>query len=94
MQLISWNVQWCRGSDGKVDPGRIARVARGMADFDVLCLQEVARNFPALGGSSGEDQFQLLSEALPGYTLVEGIAVDRAGDPPTHLRSPCLSERG
>ena len=77
MQLITWNVQGCRGCDGRVDPARIVSVARGMADFDVLCLQEVARNFPGLEGSRGEDQFRLLARALPGYTLLEGIAVDR-----------------
>jgi endonuclease/exonuclease/phosphatase family metal-dependent hydrolase len=78
MQLITWNVQWCRGCDGAVDPGRIARVARGMADFDVLCLQEVARHFAGLDGSAGEDQFRLLAAALPGYTLIEGVATDRS----------------
>jgi len=41
MQLITWNIQWSRGCDGVVDPARIIRVCREMADFDVLCLQEV-----------------------------------------------------
>lgn len=77
MIVMTWNVQWCRGCDGVVDPARIARVARQLADFDVLCLQEVARNFTGLEGSSGEDQFALLSAALPGYSLIEGIATDR-----------------
>jgi len=31
-----------RGIDLKVDLDRIARTAREIADFDVLCLQEVA----------------------------------------------------
>lgn len=79
MEIITWNVQWCRGCDGRVDPARIVRVARAFADFDVLCLQEVARHFPDLPGSSGEDQFALLAAALPEYTLVEGIATDRQG---------------
>ena len=79
MQVLTWNVQWCRGCDGRVDPARIARVARDVADFDVLCLQEVARNFPDLPGSSGEDQFAELARHLPGYLLVEGIATDRLG---------------
>ena len=47
-----------------------------MADFDVLCFQEVARNYPDLPGSSGEDQFALLGGLLPGFTAAEGIAVD------------------
>ncbi len=79
MKLITWNIQWCRGCDGRVDPARIARTCRDMADFDVLCVQEVARGFDSgLEGSRGEDQFRLLAEALPEYTLIEGIATDRA----------------
>lgn len=76
MKLISWNVQWCRGCDGKVDPARISRVAKAMADFDVLCLQEVARNFSSLEGSAGEDQYQTLAGLFPGYTVIEGVATD------------------
>jgi endonuclease/exonuclease/phosphatase family metal-dependent hydrolase len=70
MILITWNVQWCRGMDGNVDPGRVARVARQLADFDVLCLQEVAVNFPGLPGSAGEDQVAELAAALPGYAAI------------------------
>ena len=55
MRLLSWNIQWCRGVDGRVDPERIARVARELADADVICLQEVARGFPSLAGSGGEE---------------------------------------
>jgi len=76
MNLISWNIQWCRGCDGNVDPARIIRACRETADFDVLCFQEVARNFAGLEGSRGEDQFALLAAQLPGFTLIEGIAVD------------------
>ena len=74
--LITWNIQSCRGCDGVVAPARIARTCREMSDADMLCFQEVARNFPDLAGSRGEDQFALLAAELPGYTLVEGIAVD------------------
>ncbi len=81
LDLITWNIQWCRGCDGVVSPARIARACRETADADVLCFQEVARNFPALDGSRGEDQFALLADALPGFERVEGIAVDvRAPD--------------
>jgi len=81
MKLITWNVQWCRGVDLRVDPARIVAEARGIADFDVLCLQEIADNFPDpdLGGSAGEDQFALLATLLPGYTAVAGVAVDQPG---------------
>lgn len=76
MKLITWNVQWCRGIDLKVDPARIARTARDIADFDVLCLQEVAVNFSRLGGSRGEDQVGELRRALPGYSALYGAATD------------------
>lgn len=76
MKLLTWNIQWCRGVDGRVDPGRIARTARAFADFDVLCLQEVAVHFSGLAGSAGEDQMAALSAALPAYTPLFGAATE------------------
>jgi endonuclease/exonuclease/phosphatase family metal-dependent hydrolase len=67
LHLITWNIQWARGCDGRVDPARIARTALAFADADVLCLQEVAVNYPELPGSRGEDQVAALAQALPGY---------------------------
>ena len=74
MRLLCWNVQWCRGVDGVVDPARIAAEARRV-DADVVCLQEVAANFPDLAGSRGEDQPHALMHALPEYEgcLVSGV---------------------
>lgn len=76
MKLITWNIQWARGMDGRVDPDRIVAHAREMADFDVLCLQEVAANFPDLDGNDETDQFARFAELLPGFTAIEGIGVD------------------
>ncbi|WP_353183523.1 endonuclease/exonuclease/phosphatase family protein [Bosea sp. (in: a-proteobacteria)] len=76
MKLITWNIQWARGVDDKVDPRRIIDHARQMADFDVLCLQEVAANFPDLDGNDRADQFALFDELLPGFTAIEAIGVD------------------
>ena len=76
MKLITWNIQWARGVDERVDPLRIIHHARQMADFDVLCLQEVAANFPDLDGNDRTDQFALFSELLPGFTAIEAIGVD------------------
>jgi endonuclease/exonuclease/phosphatase family metal-dependent hydrolase len=39
LKLITWNIQWGLGIDGRVDLERIVRTAREMADFDVICLQ-------------------------------------------------------
>jgi endonuclease/exonuclease/phosphatase family metal-dependent hydrolase len=79
MRLLSWNVQWCRGMDGRVDPKRIAAEARRLADPDVICLQEVARNFPDMAGSAGEDQVLELMRALEGYQGFFAPAVDIPG---------------
>ncbi|MEQ1880182.1 MAG: endonuclease/exonuclease/phosphatase family protein [Burkholderiales bacterium] len=76
MYLITWNIQWGRGIDGIVDLGRIARTAREMADFDVLCLQEVAINFPGLPGNRGEAGVAELSRLLPEYSAHFGSATD------------------
>jgi endonuclease/exonuclease/phosphatase family metal-dependent hydrolase len=82
MELITWNVQWCRGVDLVVDAARIVAHARRLADFDVLCLQEIADNYPdpRLGGNDGDDQFARLAQLLPGFTAIPGVAVDQPAD--------------
>ena len=80
MKLITWNIQWGRGVDGRVDLARMVRTARAMADFDVICFQEVADNFAGLAGNDDADQFAQLAALLPGYTRIEGFSVDVAGD--------------
>jgi len=79
VRLVTWNVQWCRGIDGIVDPARIAREARRLADPDVLCLQEVNAGFTDLPGSRGEDQVELLGRELAGYRVFFAAAVDLPG---------------
>lgn len=76
VRIITWNIQWGLGIDGAVDLRRIVNEARTTADFDVLCLQEVSDNFPALKGNDGANQFAELARLLPGYTAVEGVALD------------------
>jgi endonuclease/exonuclease/phosphatase family metal-dependent hydrolase len=78
MKLISWNIQWGRGMDGRVDLTRIVSEVQALGDFDILCLQEVADGFSDLEGSAGENQFAEIGALLPGYLPVEGAAVDLA----------------
>src|SRR5687768_15212855 len=75
MRLLSWNVQWCRGMDGAVDPARIARFVK-QSNVDIACLQEVAVNIPELGAA---DQVQSLVRELPGYEAFFAAAVDLPG---------------
>lgn len=83
LQLLSWNIQWGRGVDGRVDLDRIVQVAlHGAADGsvpDVLMLQEVADGFADLGGHDGTDQFTGLAQRLPGWTVLQAPATDIPG---------------
>ena len=80
MRLITWNVQWCRGIDGVVDPARIAHEARRIADPDALCLQEINVGFADLPGSQGEDQVEALRREFPGHAVFFASAVDVPGN--------------
>jgi endonuclease/exonuclease/phosphatase family metal-dependent hydrolase len=76
LRFLSWNIQWCRGLDGRVDPARIAAEARRLADPDIACFQEVADNFATLEGSRGEDQVAALAREFARYEIAYGVAVD------------------
>jgi endonuclease/exonuclease/phosphatase family metal-dependent hydrolase len=76
MRLVTWNTQWCCGLDDVVSPRRIVEGARALADFDVLCLQEIAVNYPRLAGDAGHDQPALVAQLLPGFQVFFGAAVD------------------
>jgi len=74
MRLITWNIQWGKGCDGKVDLARIVSVAKKLADADVFCFQEVSDNFTALDG--GEDQSAVLAKLLPDHLPMFRPAVE------------------
>jgi endonuclease/exonuclease/phosphatase family metal-dependent hydrolase len=73
MKILTWNVQWGRGCDGRVDLARIAAVARAMADPDVLCFQEIAVNYEKLGAG---DQIAELGRLFPGFAVIFRPAID------------------
>lgn len=75
MRLVTWNIQWGLGCDGKVDLKRIVETAKALSDADVFCLQEISHGFAPHDG--GEDQPAILSNLLPGYTPVFRPAVER-----------------
>ena len=76
MQLVTWNTQWCRGLDGRVDPARIVQYAVALGDVDVLCLQEIAVNYPGLAGAPGDQVAQVQSALPAGWQVFFGAAVD------------------
>lgn len=66
MKLVTYNIQYGIGLDGKYEPGRIVEAVRGA---DVIALQEVSRNNPKNGG---RDMVAELTQALPDHFFVYG----------------------
>lgn len=60
LRFLSWNIQWGRGRDGRVDLARTA-AATAAVDADVICLQEVAVNHPGLPGGAPGSQPDVLA---------------------------------
>jgi endonuclease/exonuclease/phosphatase family metal-dependent hydrolase len=74
MKLVTWNIQWGKGCDGRVDLARIVRDAKALADADVFCFQEVSCGFEKLDG--GVDQSAELVALLPGYAAIFRPAIE------------------
>ena len=53
-KIISWNIQYGKGVDGYIDLNRIAREVLNGGFPDLICLQEVSRNYTAT--DNGSDQ--------------------------------------
>ncbi len=78
MRLMTWNIQWGRGVDGRVDLERVAREIERLGMPDVICLQEVADGFAdnELAGHDGSNQFEALAGYFPRHETAIGVAVD------------------
>jgi endonuclease/exonuclease/phosphatase family metal-dependent hydrolase len=78
MKLVTWNIQWGLGCDGRIDLGRTVATARALCDADVFCFQEVSHGFPEHDG--GQDQPAMLASLLPGYWPILRPAVEKVDD--------------
>ena len=54
MRVVSWNIRWGCGKDGRIRIHAIIDVLRRL-NPDVVCLQEVAANHPELDGGAGAE---------------------------------------
>jgi len=70
MKLVTYNIQYGIGRDGKFD---LRRIAASVAGADIIALQEVTRNFMRNGGA---DLVAGLAELLPDCFHVFGPAMD------------------
>ena len=70
MEVISYNIQFGRGLDGRFDLERICDSIKGA---EIICLQEVEASWQRSGNI---DQAQAISELLPEYYAVYGSSFD------------------
>ena len=79
MRLASYNIQYSLGQDGRYD---MARVLSAVRDADVICLQEVERNWHRSGMV---DQPALIQELLPDRYAAYGSPFDVDASAPDEL---------
>jgi endonuclease/exonuclease/phosphatase family metal-dependent hydrolase len=60
LRVVTYNVHYCKGLDGRFAPDRIARILRAL-DPDLIALQELDCGRPR---SRGDDQLAVLAEEL------------------------------
>lgn len=79
MRIISWNIQWGRGADGRVDLARTVATLQALGPAEVICLQEVTRGFPSLSGEP-DDEVAQFAAAFPRHEAVFAPGVDVCGE--------------
>ena len=70
MKLISYNIQYGKGKDGRYD---LARIAGEIGHADVIALQEVERFWQRSGN---QDEVAVLAEHLPALHWIYGANLD------------------
>lgn len=69
MKIQSWNIQSTLGCDGIFNGQRIVDTLNKQGISDVICLQEISRNFHEYGDN---DQLAFFTEAYPDHEAVWG----------------------
>ena len=70
MNIVSYNIQFGRGLDRKID---LNRICKSIDRADIICLQEVDVGWLRSGGV---DQAKAIAEILPNYYTVFGSSFD------------------
>lgn len=81
MRILSWNIQAGRGADNVLSLERIAASIAACEypdgkQADIICLQEVARGFPAVTGGEEIDEVAQLQRLFPNHHAIFRPAVD------------------
>ena len=72
MRILSWNVQYGKASDGSSDFSRILQHIKSLGEFDVICLQELARNMSEYCIAKQPDHVQMTQDYFEEFSSVWG----------------------
>ena len=72
MRILSWNVQYGKSVNNHFDIMRMLDYLKSLGEFDVICLQELARHMKDYCIQGQEDQLQLAQHYFENYTPVWG----------------------
>ncbi|MCB1907579.1 MAG: endonuclease/exonuclease/phosphatase family protein [Rhodocyclaceae bacterium] len=87
MRILSWNIQWGRGADGRVDLHRTIARIQACGPLDAICLQELALDWPGLAGQASPiDGPAVFAAAFPQHMALYAPALER-GDGANGCRS-------
>lgn len=72
MRILSWNVQYGKSSDGNADFSRSLQHIKSLGDFDIICLQELARNMTEYCRLDQSDHLLMTQQFFKEYQAVWG----------------------
>lgn len=72
MRILSWNVQYGKSANNSFDFNRTLDYIKALGEFDVICLQEIARHMEDYCQPGQEDQMQLAQQYFENYSPVWG----------------------
>ena len=72
MRILSWNVQYGKSPNSGIDFIRTLEYIKSLGEFDVICLQELARHMPDYCIRGQEDHLLLSQESFSDYKAIWG----------------------
>ncbi len=79
MRILTWNVQYGKSSNGSSDFLRTLNYIKSLGEFDLICLQELARNMKEYCLQEQKDHVKLTREFYPDYSAVWGTGFSWPG---------------
>jgi endonuclease/exonuclease/phosphatase family metal-dependent hydrolase len=72
MRILSWNVQAGKSCDGRSDFSRTLNYIKSQGHFDVICLQELARNMAEYCAPGQSDQLLMTQQFFKDHHAIWG----------------------